>query len=229
MEVENVTKRYAHRGGFVTALDGVDFRIGPGEFHAITGHSGSGKSTLLHLLGLMDAPDSGRVLVAGHDVSRLDDTARAALRLTRMGFIFQDYHLIPTLDAARNVALPMETLGKSRDDALARADTLLHEVGLAARADHLPHELSGGEQQRVAVARALANAPALLLADEPTGNLDDAAAESVMGLITRANKKDRVAVVLVTHQHGFIPPDATRTQFANGRVAAPKVARDVHA
>ncbi len=182
----------------VEALRGVDLEVERGEFLAVMGPSGSGKSTLLHLMGCLDRPTKGRVLFEGEDVSSMRPTALARIRNRRVGFVFQSFNLSPTLTALGNVELPMVFAGMPRGERLRRARELLARVGLAEREGHLPAELSGGEQQRVAIARALANSPDLLLADEPTGNLDSETGRGVLALISEANAGG-VTVVVVTH------------------------------
>lgn len=180
-------------------LRAVDLDIAPGEAVAIVGRSGSGKSTLLNLIAGIDDADGGAITTCGVDVVRADERARAALRAERLGFVFQAFHLLPTLTVAENVALPLELAGVRRDEAQARVQQALADVGLGDRAGAWPDALSGGEQQRVAVARALVARPALLLCDEPTGNLDDAAATAVLALLHGLRRAHGAALVLVTH------------------------------
>jgi putative ABC transport system ATP-binding protein len=184
--------------GPVHAVRDVTLQIRAGDHIAVRGPSGCGKSTLLHMLGVVDAPSSGTLLFDGQDVSRLSDARRSALRLRRIGFIFQRFFLLPMLTAAENVELPLSEAGASRRDRQERTKVLLDYVGLAARADHRPSQLSGGEMQRVAIARALANNPQLLLADEPTGELDEATGAQIAALLDRVNA-DGTALVIVTH------------------------------
>jgi putative ABC transport system ATP-binding protein len=195
LRAEGVGKSYSLRGRRVDVLRGVDLAVKGGEVTALVGHSGSGKTTLLHILGLLTPPDSGRVFVDGTDTTGLGDGALADLRRDRLGFVFQSYNLLPQHSALRNVVLPF--VGR-RADGEARARTLLERVGLAERADHLPGELSGGEQQRVALARALINDPPAVLADEPTGNLDSQSEDVLLGLFRELADEGR-AVLLVTH------------------------------
>ena len=182
----------------VEALRGVDLAVERGEFLAVMGPSGSGKSTLLHLMGCLDRPTKGRVLFEGQDVTRLRPSALARIRNRRVGFVFQSFNLFPALTALGNVELPMIFAGMPRAERIYRAQELLSRVGLGERAKHLPSELSGGEQQRVAIARALANSPDLLLADEPTGNLDTETGRGVLSLLSEANREG-VTVAVVTH------------------------------
>ncbi|MBD0840428.1 ABC transporter ATP-binding protein [Streptomyces sp. TRM68416] len=195
LRAEGVGKAYTLRGKRVDILRDVDLAVRGGEVTALVGHSGSGKTTLLHILGLLTPPDSGRVFVADTDTSGLADGALADLRRTRLGFVFQSYNLLPQHSALRNVVLPYTGRGA---DGERHARALLDRVGLAERAHHLPSELSGGEQQRVALARALINDPPVVLADEPTGNLDTRSEETLLGLFRELADEGR-AVLLVTH------------------------------
>jgi putative ABC transport system ATP-binding protein len=192
-------------------------QVRAGDHIAVRGPSGCGKSTLLHMLGCVDAPSSGTLLFDGQDVSRLSDARRSALRLRRIGFIFQRFFLLPMLTAAENVELPLSEAGASRRDRQQRTKSLLEYVGLAARADHRPSQLSGGEMQRVAIARALANNPQLLLADEPTGELDEATGAQIAALLDRVNA-DGTALVIVTHD-STLADRATRVlMMRDGRI-----------
>lgn len=199
IEAHEVRKTFGENGVHVEALRGVDLSIARGEFAAIMGPSGSGKSTLLHIVGGIDVPTSGQVLLEGTDLASLDDDRRTIMRRTRIGFIFQSFNLLPTLTAEENVSLPLELGGMSPRDADRRAEEKLSMVGMWKRAKHLPGELSGGEQQRVAIARALAIEPALLLADEPTGNLDSAAGQQVILLLRDLVDEHGQTIVMVTH------------------------------
>ncbi len=198
VSVENVRKEY-ELGWTVTALDGVDLTFEAGSYTAVMGPSGSGKSTLLNLIGALDTPTSGDVVVAGENVAALSEAARAALRGTRIGFIFQTFNLMPRLTAVENVTLPLMFDEWDRSDRRDRAEQLLADVGLGNRLDHLPQELSGGQRQRVAIARALAADPELILADEPTGNVDTETGNEIMSLLRDANNRGN-AVLLVTHE-----------------------------
>jgi putative ABC transport system ATP-binding protein len=198
LQVENLTKMYGSGPAAVTALDHVNLSIEAGEFVAIMGSSGSGKSTLLHLLGGLDRPTEGRVLLEGTDIATLDDTKLTVLRRKKIGFVFQFFNLIPVLTAQENVALPL-TLDGGHPDAGERARAWLERVGLGRRLSNRPSQLSGGEQQRVALARALITDPALVLADEPTGNLDSRGADDIMGLLRRSVDEWGRTVVMVTH------------------------------
>jgi putative ABC transport system ATP-binding protein len=219
-ELEEVTKVYGENGAPVRALDGVDLSVAPGEFLAVAGPSGSGKTTLLQLLGGLDRPSGGRVEFEGTDMAALDDAALTRLRLDTIGFVFQQFNLIPTLTARENVeaALAPTRLGSERRHA--RAGELLQAVGLSARARHLPSQLSGGEQQRVAIARALATSPRVLLADEPTGNLDTQTGEDVLALLERLSAERGQTIVLITHDAALASRADRRVRMKDGRVDA---------
>jgi ABC-type lipoprotein export system ATPase subunit len=214
---EGVERRYRAGERVVHALRGVSLAIHRGEFVAIVGASGSGKSTLLHLLGAVDAPDAGRVRFEGRDITRLADAEATRLRLLRVGLVFQRFYLMPTLTALENVMLPMAEAGRPAAARRARAAELLDYVGLADRAAHRPSQLSGGEQQRVAVARALANEPALLLADEPTGELDAATGAALITLLQRLNA-DGLTCVLVTHDSALAQAAPRVVTMRDGQV-----------
>lgn len=199
IRVRNVSKIYALGRVEVTALRDVSFDVASGEVVCITGRSGSGKSTLLRQLSLIDTPTSGLVFIDGLDVGALSEGRRSALRLARLGYVFQEYALIPELTAGENVFLPAMMRGRKARDYRARARTLLELVGLGARVAHRPKELSGGEQQRVAIARALVNEPAVIFADEPTANLDSQSGRLVMETLRRLNSELGVTVVFVSH------------------------------
>jgi putative ABC transport system ATP-binding protein len=192
-------KSYTQGGSEVTALAGVSLQIARGEFAAVMGPSGSGKSTLLHLIGGLDRPSAGDVVVDGKVISQMDDDAVTLFRREKVGFIFQFFNLLPTLTGIENVALPLVLDGKSEHEAEVRAEVLLARVGLAARRDHLPEQLSGGEIQRLAIARALVFDPPILLADEPTGNLDSKNGAAILETIRTINREAGSTVVMVTH------------------------------
>jgi putative ABC transport system ATP-binding protein len=195
----DLAKRYKRGRKAVAALDGVDFVIGKGEIIGVVGPSGSGKTTLLNLIGGLDRPTQGRILVDGVDLGKLDDGKLADYRLKKIGFIFQFYNLIMTINAVENVELPMLLSKVPKVEREDRARELLGTVGLAMRVDHMPDELSGGEQQRVAVARALSNNPSVILGDEPTGDLDSKSAKALMDLLWTMRREKKVTFVLVTH------------------------------
>lgn len=196
---EHLTKVYGKGATAVTALNDVNLAIEAGEFVAVMGPSGSGKSTLLHLIGGLDRPTSGRVLIGGEDLSRLDDDALTRLRRRSIGLVFQFFNLIPVLGATENAALPLILDGVKTAEAHRRAQAWLERLGLGQRLSHRPDQLSGGEQQRVAIARALASEPALVVADEPTGNLDSRAADDLANLLRRIADEWERTVLLVTH------------------------------
>jgi putative ABC transport system ATP-binding protein len=197
--LQNVTKTYRMGDIEVNALRGVSLTVNPGEFVAIMGASGSGKSTMMNIIGCLDIPSRGRYWLDGVDVRKLDEATLARVRNRKIGFIFQSFNLIPRTSALANVELPLTYAGVKGKQRRARALAALDEVGLGDRLHHLPSELSGGQQQRVAVARAIASNPALILADEPTGNLDTVATSEVMGIFARLNAEGRT-VVLITHE-----------------------------
>ena len=198
MAFADVRKTY-HIGEPVHALDGVSLTIPRGSYTAVMGPSGSGKSTLLNLIGCLDSPTEGRILVNGQDISELSQRERTRVRGDEIGFVFQTFNLMPKLTAEENVALPLIFRGVSGDERSRRAQGLLEDVGLGDRGDHRPNELSGGQRQRVAIARALANDPAIILADEPTGNLDSETGQQIMGLFQRLYD-DGNTILMVTHE-----------------------------
>jgi putative ABC transport system ATP-binding protein len=216
IELTNVSKTVRSGAGPLTILQPLDLTIPQGAFAAIVGPSGSGKSTLLGLIAGLDAPTTGRIVIGGVDITRLSEDALAKLRGQRIGFVFQFFHLIPTLTALENVLVPMEIA--ARDDARTRGAALLDEVGLSERGHHYPSQLSGGEQQRVAVARALANEPSVLLADEPTGNLDTANGRHVLELLRGVNQRRGTTVVMVTHDHALAAAADTRYEMRDGAI-----------
>jgi len=199
IQVENLVKAYQLGKVVIPALRGISFDVAKGEFLVVMGPSGSGKTTLLNLLGAIDKPGSGRIFIDRRDITTLGEGELTKLRRHKIGFIFQFYNLIPSLTAIENVELPMLTAGVSRKDASKRALQLLETVGLVERVGHLPDELSGGEQQRVAIARALANKPSVILADEPTGDLDTKTGMEVVQILHDASKTENATVIVVTH------------------------------
>jgi putative ABC transport system ATP-binding protein len=217
--LENVSKTYAMGNVQVLALRDVSVRIERGDYVAVMGPSGSGKSTLMNVIGCLDRPTSGRYLLDGEDVSALDDDALAKVRLRKLGFVFQAFNLLPRATALRNVALPLFYAGLPRTEREAGARALLAEVGLADRALHRPSQLSGGEQQRVAIARALANDPAVLLADEPTGNLDSRTSDEILGVLAKLNEAGRT-IVLVTHDETVARRARRTIRLLDGRIVA---------
>ncbi len=200
ISLENIRKTYQLGEIEVNALRDVDLKIEKEEFIAIMGPSGSGKSTLLHMIGCLDRPTSGKIYLDGTDISKLNDSELARLRGEKIGFVFQFFNLYPTLNARENVELPMLILERDRKEREIKSSKLLKIVGLEKRADHLPSQLSGGERQRVAISRALANDPPLLLADEPTGNLDTKAGSEIMKFLDKLQEEEKVTVVMVTHE-----------------------------
>lgn len=217
-KTENVTRIYKIGKVETQALRGVSLSIENGEFTALVGPSGSGKTTLLQLIGCLDQPTSGQVFVNGKDVSRLNRSQRADMRRGTIGFIFQFFALIPTLTAYENVEMPLLLIGKNGTDRRDRVMSLLKSVGLTDRAHHRPDQLSGGEQQRVAIARALATQPALILADEPTANLDTANGQQVMETMTRLNQETGVTFVFATHDPRVIQYARRVVTLLDGRV-----------
>jgi putative ABC transport system ATP-binding protein len=217
LELADVGKTYRSGSLEVDALRGVSVTIDRGEFVAISGPSGSGKSTLMHILGCLDVPTSGSFHLAGEDVSAMDEDQLADVRNRHIGFVFQQFNLLPYLTAWRNVELPLVYAGIDRAERRRRALLALDQVGLADRADHKPGELSGGQQQRVAVARALVTEPALILADEPTGNLDSTSTQDVLDLFDELNRRGRT-VVLITHESDVAARAGRTVQIRDGSV-----------
>ena len=217
VEATNVARVFPMPAGPVAAVRDVTLTIADGDHIAIRGPSGCGKSTLLHMLGCVDTPSSGRLLFDGREVTTLNDRSRSLLRLRQIGFVFQRFFLLPMLTAAENVELPQSEAGVPREKRRARSRELLDYVGLGARADHRPSQLSGGEMQRVAIARALANRPRLLLADEPTGELDESTGEQIASLLDRVNA-DGTALVIVTHDHQLASRATRVLTMKDGRI-----------
>jgi putative ABC transport system ATP-binding protein len=224
IELRGVSKTVESGGHPLTILHPLDYRIDSGQFVAIVGPSGSGKSTLLGLLAGLDAPSTGSILIDGVDITGLTEDGLARLRGEKIGFVFQFFHLVPSLTAYENVLIPMEIA--RRRDASARARQLLSEVGLTERAHHYPSQLSGGEQQRIAIARALANDPAIVLADEPTGNLDSATGRHIMELLVNVHRTRQTTLVLVTHDAELASQADTRLVLRDGRPVNPSAAAE---
>jgi putative ABC transport system ATP-binding protein len=223
IEFRDVWKTYLTGAEPIHALRGVSVRIYPGEYISIVGPSGSGKSTFMHILGCLDVPTSGRYLLAGTDVSKMDEEQLAQVRNRRIGFVFQQFHLLASLTAWRNVELPLIYGGVDRRTRKERAMAALEQVGVANRADHFPSQLSGGQQQRVAVARALVNEPDVVLADEPTGNLDSVASADVMALFDDLHRSGRT-IVLITHENDVAARAERAMRFRDGRFLDPSEA-----
>jgi putative ABC transport system ATP-binding protein len=218
VRAHEVTKEYPYAGDAVHALRGVDLEVREGEFIAIAGPSGCGKSTLLNLIAGIDDPTSGTVELLGQRLDRLSESARSSLRLHEVGFVFQRFHLLSVLTAAENVELPMAEAGLARTARGERVRELLDYVGLTARSHHRPPHLSGGEQQRVAIARALANEPRLLLADEPTGELDGRTGEEIIALFERLNRERQTTLLVVTHDTSIASRAGRGIQMRDGRI-----------
>ncbi|GAA3633678.1 ABC transporter ATP-binding protein [Microbacterium awajiense] len=227
--VQHLDKSFGDGGSRVRALEGVTFGIRRGEFTAIMGPSGSGKSTLMHVMAGLDAPTAGRVWIGDTEISGLSDLELTVLRRRRVGFVFQSFNLVPTVDAIGNILLPFELDGRSPSQAeRSRIDDLVASLGLAPRLRHRPHELSGGQQQRVAIARALATAPDLVFADEPTGNLDSRTGREVLALLAAASRERGQSIAMVTHDP-IAASHADRVVFlGDGRIVAdrPRMAAD---
>jgi len=217
IQLSDIRKTYRQGGNDIRALDGIDLHIAPGEFVAIMGPSGSGKSTLLNVLGALDRPDSGRYRLAEDEISALDDDAASEVRNRRIGFVFQSFHLLPRLTVLENVLLPQRYARSADPAAAGRAVALLERIGLGQRTDHLPGQLSGGQLQRAAIARALLNQPALLLADEPTGNLDSKSAADVMALLKELHAGGQT-LVLVTHDPDIAAAAQRTIHLRDGRI-----------
>jgi putative ABC transport system ATP-binding protein len=218
IRLENLSKIYGEGEVAVTALDAVDLSIDDGEFTAIMGPSGSGKSTAMNIIGCLDVPSGGHYWLRGVDVGGLSRDQRALLRRYYIGFVFQGYNLLPRTSAIENVELPLTYRGMPRAERRARAREALRVVGLEGRENHAPSELSGGQQQRVAIARAIVTEPALLLADEPTGNLDTARSLEIMQLLTRLNAEQGITIVMVTHEAEMAAFARRIVHFKDGRV-----------
>lgn len=221
LQIEGVTKSYNHgKPNEVTVLQGADLTVSKGEIVALVAPSGAGKSTLLHIAGLLDTPDAGTVRIGGEDMTKLSDRRRTAIRRGEVGFIYQFHHLLPEFTALENIVLPQRANGVGVPEATARAQALLDQVGVGPRADHRPAALSGGEQQRVAYCRALANTPRLLLADEPTGNLDPATSDRVFGALMDLVRGTGLSAVIATHNLELAARMDRIVRLDNGKVTA---------
>ena len=218
IRMDNLTKVYEVGETKILALNGVDLEITRGQFVSIMGPSGSGKSTLLNVIGCIDTPSSGSLRIMDKEVSRLKDKDLTAIRLSTIGFIFQQFYLIPTLNAIENVELPMKEARIPRDDRHRRATQLLAMVGLSNRMSHLPNQLSGGEQQRVAIARALANEPDILLADEPTGEVDSQTSNSILSILEDLNRDRGLTMVVVSHDPNVANRAPRRLSMVDGKI-----------
>lgn len=216
LKVENLTKIYGNKETKTVALDNVSFSVEKGEFVAIIGPSGSGKSTLLHLIGGVDRPTSGKVYIDGKDIYNLNNDALAIFRRRQVGLIYQFYNLIPILNVKENITLPCDLDGRTVDTK--RLDDLIHTLGLEERIEHLPNQLSGGQQQRVSIGRALINNPAIILADEPTGNLDSKASRQIMDLLKLSNKKYNQTLIVITHDESIALEADRVISIADGKI-----------
>lgn len=217
IELDNVEKHYAMGDSTVRALDGVSVKINKGDFVVIIGPSGSGKSTMMNMVGALDLATKGEIYLDGQDIEHLEESELAQIRGRKIGFVFQTFNLIPTLTALENVALPMLFQGIDPEERILQAEKILEDVKLSHRRDHLPNELSGGERQRVAVGRALANNPEVILADEPTGNLDSKTGLEIMNLFNDLNKKGKT-IILVTHDLNLVKYASKVLKIRDGKV-----------
>lgn len=220
IQLQNISKIYRTQGETIRALDNVDLNIDKGEFVAIMGRSGSGKSTMLNILGCMDKPSSGKYWLAGQDVSILNDDELSKIRNEHIGFVFQGFHLLPRLSALENVMVPLRFASQERQQGgVERATELLKKVALGDRIHHMSNEMSGGQIQRVAIARALINNPAVLLADEPTGNLDSAISQQIIDLLIELNKQGQT-IVMVTHEPDIAENAGRTIEFLDGKIVS---------
>jgi len=226
IEVRDLCKRISHGQGSVEILTDISLQVAAGEFIAVRGPSGSGKSTLLGLIAGLDRPTSGSIRIAGQEISSLNEDELARMRRQKIGIVFQSYQLIPTLTALENIMLPHQLAGGAQNEGIKRADSLLQQVGLGARGDHYPRQLSGGEQQRVTLARAFMLRPEILLADEPTGNLDSRNGHQVLALMAELNEKHGTTLVLVTHDPILAQSAERQIVLSDGRITSES---DIHA
>lgn len=217
IEIRGLTKVYGD-GVEVRALDGLDLDVKKGEFLSIVGPSGSGKSTLLHMIGILDTPTKGTILIDDQDVTSMDDQQRSSARNKLLGFIFQYHHLLPDFTALENVMMPLLIAGKKKDEAAKEAEKLLNEVGLKDRLHHFPGQLSGGQNQRVAVARALVNQPKIVIGDEPTGNLDSHSSDKVYELLRKLNREFDQTFILVTHDENMARKTDRIVRIVDGKI-----------
>jgi lipoprotein-releasing system ATP-binding protein len=217
IEIRGLEKVYGD-GVEVKALDGLDLDVKKGEFLSIVGPSGSGKSTLLHMIGILDTPTKGTILIDGQDVTSMDDQQRSSARNKLLGFIFQYHHLLPDFTALENVMMPLLIAGKKKDEATREAENLLNEVGLKDRFHHFPGQLSGGQNQRVAVARALVNRPKIVIGDEPTGNLDSRSSDRVYELLRKLNREFDQTFILVTHDENMARKTDRIVRIVDGKI-----------
>ncbi|AOZ67904.1 macrolide ABC transporter ATP-binding protein [Rhodobacter xanthinilyticus] len=229
IELIGITRTYGEGEAMVRALDGIDLRIEAGEFVAIMGPSGSGKSTAMNIIGCLDRPSAGQYLFNGVEVARLDQDQRALLRRHYLGFVFQGFNLLARTTALENVELPLIYKGMAKAERIALARDALHKVGLDGREDHTPAQLSGGQQQRVAIARALVSQPMVMLADEPTGNLDTKRSVEIMELMQRLNREEGLTIVMVTHEEDMAAYASRLVVFTDGRVVRDEKVEARHA
>ena len=227
LKTEELKKYYGNGDTLVKALDGVNFTVRDGEFVAIVGTSGSGKSTLLHMMGGLDRPTSGKVEVAGKDIFTMKDDELTIFRRRKIGFIFQSYNLVPVLNVYENIVLPIELDGNKVDKG--HIDSIIETLGLADKVNSLPGQLSGGQQQRVAIARALASKPAIILADEPTGNLDSRTSLDVLGLLKITSRKFSQTIVMITHNEEIAQMADRIIRIEDGKIAGGRIAGDRNA
>lgn len=219
LQAHNLKKVYGSGENMVRALDGVNFSVAKGEFVAVVGTSGSGKSTLLHMLGGLDRPTSGSVAVDGKEIFALKDDALTIFRRRKIGFVFQNYNLVPVLNVYENIVLPVQLDGKTPDTAY--LNSIIETLGLDSKLENLPNNLSGGQQQRVAIARALASKPAIILADEPTGNLDSKTSQDVLGLLKVTSQKYAQTIVMITHNEEIAQLADRVIRIEDGRIMEP--------